>query len=275
MQKIFRFCLFLISACTSTTLKTDSDVTRKQFVILPEFMALSMANEGYQQAKQKALENKQLNQDVYLLNEVRKISYRLIDEVRYFRPDASDWKWEVNLQTSDEINAYCMPGGKIMVFTGLIDKAAKTNDEIAAVVGHEIAHALREHGRERMSTALVQQLGILGFAIYISDSSHNRELKNLAVQGVALGTTLFFALPNSREQEREADKIGLELAARAGYNPLAAVSLWRKMDELSDMQPPEFLSTHPSNQSRIDDLQIQAKKIMRLYEENKIRFTNN
>jgi predicted Zn-dependent protease len=238
-------------------------------------MALSMANEGYQQAKQKALENKQLNQDVYLLNEVRKISYRLIDEVRYFRPDASDWKWEVNLQTSDEINAYCMPGGKIMVFTGLIDKAAKTNDEIAAVVGHEIAHALREHGRERMSTALVQQLGILGFAIYISDSSDNRELKNLAVQGVALGTTLFFALPNSREQEREADKIGLELAARAGYNPLAAVSLWRKMDELSDMQPPEFLSTHPSNQSRIDDLQIQAKKIMYLYEENKIRFTNN
>ena len=275
MHKIFILCLFLISACTSTTLKTDSDVTRKQFVILPEFMALSMANEGYQQAKQKALENKQLNQDVYLLNEVRKISYRLIDEVRYFRPDASDWKWEVNLQTSDEINAYCMPGGKIMVFTGLIDKAAKTNDEIAAVVGHEIAHALREHGRERMSTALVQQLGILGFAIYISDSSHNRELKNLAVQGVALGTTLFFALPNSREQEREADKIGLELAARAGYNPLAAVSLWRKMDELNDMQPPEFLSTHPSNQSRIDDLQIQAKKIMYLYEENKIRFTNN
>jgi len=275
MHKIFLLCLFLISACTSTTLKTDSDVTRKQFVILPEFMALSMANEGYQQAKQKALENKQLNQDVYLLNEVRKISYRLIDEVRYFRPDASDWKWEVNLQTSEEINAYCMPGGKIMVFTGLIDKAAKTNDEIAAVVGHEIAHALREHGRERMSTALVQQLGILGFAIYISDSSDNRELKNLAVQGVALGTTLFFALPNSREQEREADKIGLELAARAGYNPLAAVSLWRKMDELSDMQPPEFLSTHPSNQSRIDDLQIQAKKIMYLYEENKIRFTNN
>lgn len=275
MHKIFILCLFLISACTSTTLKTDSDVTRKQFVILPEFMALSMANEGYQQAKQKALENKQLNQDVYLLNEVRKISYRLIDEVRYFRPDASNWKWEVNLQTSDEINAYCMPGGKIMVFTGLIDKAAKTNDEIAAVVGHEIAHALREHGRERMSTALVQQLGILGFAIYISDSSDNRELKNLAVQGVALGTTLFFALPNSREQEREADKIGLELAARAGYNPLAAVSLWRKMDELSDMQPPEFLSTHPSNQSRIDDLQIQAKKIMYLYEENKIRFTNN
>ena len=168
-----------------------------------------------------------------------------------------------------------MPGGKIMVFTGLIDKAAKTNDEIAAVVGHEIAHALREHGRERMSTALVQQLGILGFAIYISDSSDNRELKNLAVQGVALGTTLFFALPNSREQEREADKIGLELAARAGYNPLAAVSLWRKMDELSDLQPPEFLSTHPSNKSRIDDLQIQAKKIMYLYEENKIRFTNN
>src|SRR6056300_574945 len=275
MHRLILVFLILISGCTSTTLKTDSNITRKQLVILPEFMALSMANQGYQEAKQKAQENDQLNKDTYMLNEIRKISYRLIDEVRYFRDDATSWNWEINLQTSHQINAYCMPGGKIMVYTGLLDKAAKTNDEIAAVVGHEIAHALREHGRERMSTALVQQLGILGFAIYISDSSHNRELKNLAVQGVALGTTLFFALPNSREQEREADKIGLELAARAGYNPLAAVSLWRKMDELSDMQPPEFLSTHPSNQSRIDDLQIQAKKIMYLYEENKIRFTNN
>ena len=159
-----------------------------------------------------------------------------------------------------------------MVYTGLLDKAAKTNDEIAAVIGHEIAHALREHGRERMSTALIQQLGILGFAIYISDSSDNRQLKNLAVQGVALGTTLFFALPNSREQEREADKIGLELAARAGYNPLAAVSLWRKMDELKEVEPPEILSTHPSNENRIEDIQEHSENIMHLYKENKIRF---
>jgi predicted Zn-dependent protease len=272
MNKILIFFFILISSCTTTTLKTDSEVTRKQFVLLPEFMALSMANQGYQEAKQKAQESNQLNQDVFMLNEIRKISYRLIDEVRYFRPDAAKWNWEINLQTSDQINAYCMPGGKIMVFTGLLDKAAKTNDEIAAVIGHEIAHALREHGRERMSTALVQQLGILGFAIYISDSTNNRQLQNAAIQGVALGTTLFFALPNSREQEREADKIGLELSARSGYNPLAAVSLWRKMDELNSSEPPEILSTHPSNDSRINDLKVHAEKIMYLYEENKARF---
>ena len=162
MNKLILVFFVLISGCTSTTLKTDSDITRKQLVILPEFMALSMANQGYQEAKQKAQENDQLNKDTYMLNEIRKISYRLIDEVRYFRDDATSWNWEINLQTSDQINAYCMPGGKIMVYTGLLDKAAKTNDEIAAVIGHEIAHALREHGRERMSTALIQQLGILG-----------------------------------------------------------------------------------------------------------------
>ena len=158
MNKLILVFFVLISGCTSTTLKTDSDVTRKQLVILPEFMALSIANQGYQEAKQIAQENDQLNKDTYMLNEIRKISYRLIDEVRYFRDDATSWNWEINLQTSDQINAYCMPGGKIMVYTGLIDKAAKTNDEIAAVIGHEIAHALREHGRERMSTALIQQV---------------------------------------------------------------------------------------------------------------------
>jgi predicted Zn-dependent protease len=116
-----------------------------------------------------------------------------------------------------------------------------------------------------MSTALVQQIGILGFAMYLSDTDSSGISKQGIMQGVALGTTLFFALPNSREQEREADRIGLELSARAGYNPMAAVSLWRKMSELSDTKIPEFLSTHPSNESRIEDLQKQAKEIKYLY----------
>ena len=264
--------LFILSSCASTTLKTDSDVTRKQLILLPEFMALNMAKEGYQEALTNAKKGNNLNTDPNELNRVRRISWRLIDEVHYFRDDALKWNWEVNVEKSDQINAYCMPGGKIMVYTGLLDKAAKTDDEIAAVIGPEISHALREHGRERMSTALVQQLGILGFAIYVSDSSNNRQLESLAIQGVALGTTLFFALPNSREQEREADLIGLELAAHAGYNPIAAVSLWRKMDELNDAKIPEFLSTHPSNESRIEDLTAHAKKINPIYEENKARF---
>jgi predicted Zn-dependent protease len=117
-----------------------------------------------------------------------------------------------------------------------------------------------------MSTALIQQVGIIGFAAYIAEKGI---YTNAAVQAVALGTTLFFALPNSREQEREADKIGLELTALAGYNPMAAVSLWRKMSELSEVDVPEFLSTHPSHENRINDLSEQAKKIKPLYEVNK------
>ena len=116
-----------------------------------------------------------------------------------------------------------------------------------------------------MSNALIQQVGILGFAMYLSDKDSSSFSKQTIMQGVALGTTLFFALPNSRDQEREADKIGLELSARAGYNPMAAVSLWRKMSELSDAKVPEFLSTHPTHENRIEDLQKQAKEIKYLY----------
>ena len=119
-----------------------------------------------------------------------------------------------------------------------------------------------------MSTALIQQIGIIGFAAYIANKG-TRISTDAAVQAVALGTTLFFALPNSREQEREADKMGLELTARAGYHPMAAVSLWRKMSELSEVKMPEFLSTHPSNESRIKDLSEHAKKVNPLYEANK------
>ena len=225
-----------------------------------------MAVDAYKEAIKNAEKNNKLNNNVEQLNRVKKITYKLIDEVSIFRGDAKDWKWEINVEDSEEVNAYCMPGGKIMVYSGLIKKVNATDDELAAVIGHEISHALREHGRERMSTALVQQVGIIGFAAYIAEKG---VYTDAAVQAVALGATLFFALPNSREQEREADKIGLELTARAGYNPMAAVSLWRKMSELSEVDIPEFLSTHPSHENRINDLSEQAKKIKPLYEANK------
>ena len=162
-----------------------------------------------------------------------------------------------------------MPGGKIMVYTGFLEKIDATDDELAAMLGHEIAHALREHGRERMSTSFIQQVGLIGFAAYLAKQDGNRVTKETALQAAALGATLFFALPNSREQEREADKIGVELAARAGYNPMAAVSLWRKMDALSKVKIPEFLSTHPSNDNRIEDISKDAQKVKYLYLENK------
>ena len=261
--------VFLLSGCASTTLKTDSEVDRNQFLLLPNYMALSMAEDAYRQEIKNAEDNNDLNVNEEQVLRVKKIAFRLIDQVHVFRDDASDWNWEVNVQKSEEVNAYCMPGGKIMVYSGIIEKTDATDDELAAMIGHEIAHALREHGRERMSTAFVQQVGLIGFAAYLSGKDGNRLSKEVALQAAALGATLFFALPNSREQEREADKIGLELAARAGYNPMAAVSLWRKMDELSDAKIPEFLSTHPSNENRIEDIAKDARKINYLYIENK------
>jgi predicted Zn-dependent protease len=155
-----------------------------------------------------------------------------------------------------------MPGGKIMVLSGLIDKLHATDDELAAVIGHEISHALREHGRERMSQAYIQQFGLQALAAALGGSAAG----SLATQGAGLGTQLFFSLPNGREQEREADRMGLELAARAGYNPDAAITLWQKMSAQAKTSQPEFLSTHPASENRIKDLQALAPKVRPLYE---------
>jgi predicted Zn-dependent protease len=258
----------LLFGCTSTTKKSDSDVDRIQLMILPEFMAMDMSQNGYTEILDNAKKDGALNVDTILVERIRGVSYNLINQTYIFRDDTQDWNWEINVIESESINAFCMPGGKIVVYSGLVNKLDATDDELAAVIGHEIAHALREHGRERMSSSLVQQVGILGFAIFLSNQDGSLLSKQAVLQGVALGTTLFFALPNSREQEREADDMGLELTALAGYNPMAAVSLWRKMDAQSDSEPPEFLSTHPSNENRIEDLKIEAKKYKKLYKEH-------
>ena len=232
--------LTILFGCTSTTKKSDSDVDRIQLMILPEYMALDMSQSGYTEILDEAKKDGILNTNTIQVERVREISYNLINQTYIFREDAQDWNWEINVIDSELINAFCMPGGKIVVYSGLINKLDATNDELAAVIGHEIAHALREHGRERMSSALVQQVGILGFAIFLSNQDGSFLSKQAILQGVALGTTLFFALPNSREQEREADDMGLELTALAGYNPMAAVSLWRKWMRNMNLSPLNF-----------------------------------
>ncbi len=201
-----------------------------------------------------------LNADPALTQRVRAISQRLIAATSVFRPDAKSWPWEVNVIRSEEVNAWCMPGGKIAVYTGLIQKLSVTDDELAAVLGHEIAHALREHSRERASeqvgTGLV--IGAVGAAI--------------GAGGVALDMTqlvynVTFGLPNSRAHETEADRIGVELAARAGFDPRAAVTLWQKMGKVAGGgKGPAFLSTHPAPSDRSEDLAVYATRVMPLYE---------
>jgi predicted Zn-dependent protease len=151
-----------------------------------------------------------------------------------------------------------MPGGKIMVYTGLIQKLNATDAELAAVIGHEIAHALREHSRERISRAYAEQLALAGIAVATGAGQNTMALASQVSQ-------VTFSLPHSREQEAEADRIGLELMARAGYDPNEAVTLWKKMSQLSSGGPPEFLSTHPSSESRIHDLEKNIPRVMPLY----------
>ena len=253
--------------CATTTNKGSVGVERKQFMMLSSKQVESMSLASYSQTLKTANDKKTLNTDPAVLARVRAISDRLIKQTPVFRADAANWKWEVNVEKNDQVNAYCMPGGKIMVFTGLIDKLQATDDELAAVIGHEISHALREHGRERMSLAYAQQGGLALLAAVIG--SKKNAATGLALGGATMGTQLFFALPNSRTQETEADRMGLELAARAGYNPNAAISLWTKMAQSGGKKPAEFLSDHPSDKTRIDDLSKLIPTVMPLYEQAK------
>jgi len=217
------------------------------------------AAQAYGQVLGDARKKNQLDQDPAQVARVRAIANRLIPSTAAFRSDAPGWKWEVNVITTNEVNAWCMPGGKIAVYTGLITSLKITDDELAAVMGHEIGHALREHGRERASEQMVENLGAQAVGIALGMGDIGTQLTQTVMQ-------VTLTLPHSRTQETEADRIGVELAARSGYDPRAAVSLWQKMGKLGGGKPPEWLSTHPSDQTRTRDVQSYAEKVMPLYE---------
>jgi predicted Zn-dependent protease len=250
----------LATACQTvqTTQPGAVGVERKQLMLVSGEEIEKGAQEAYRQELAKAREKHALNTNREMYERVQRVSQRLIPHTSEFRPDASQWAWEVNVQTTDDVNAYCMPGGKIMVYTGLIEKLNATDAELATVIGHEIAHALREHSRERISRAYAEQLALAGIAVATGAGQNT-----MAIASQVSAVT--FSLPHSREQEAEADRIGLELMARAGYDPNASVSLWQKMAKLGGGGP-EFLSTHPSGESRIRDLEASIPRVMPLYE---------
>lgn len=218
------------------------------------------AEQAYKEEIGKERQKGAVNVDAALTQRVRAIAARLTPVTGAFRPDAPAWKWEVNVIRSDQVNAWCMPGGKIAVYTGLITKLNLNDDEIAAVMGHEIAHALREHARERASEQVTAGLVLQGGAAVLGAGQ-------LAVDMAQLAYKVTFGLPNSRLHESEADRLGVELAARGGYDPRAAVSLWKKMASDGGGKGPEWLSTHPSADTRIRDLEIYAARVVPLYEQ--------
>jgi len=258
--------LSTLVACTTTTEQGTVGVQRSQLLLVSSADLDKAAAAQYTQVIQTETPKGNINHDPKQVERVRTIAKRLIAQTPVFRKDALEWKWEVNVITSPEVNAWCMPGGKIAVYTGIIEKLQITDDELAAVMGHEMAHALREHGRERASQQMAASAGasLAGVVaeIFLPGSGQ------LATQGAQIGTQVGVLLPYSRTQETEADRIGVELAARAGYDPRAAIALWEKMAKLSSGgAPPKLLSTHPSNEERIKDLTVFAQKVLPLYQQ--------
>ena len=193
------------------------------------------------------------------LQRLQKIGLRLVPFAAPWNDRAKQWRWELNLITSAELNAFCMPGGKVAVYTGIVDQLKLTDDEVAMIMGHEMAHALREHARARIAKS--QGTGTL-----LSLGAQLLGLGQLGDVAANIGTQLL-TLRFSREDETDADLVGLELAARAGYNPQASVSLWQKMAQAgAGAGGPAFLSTHPSGPQRIQELQANVPKVQGLYE---------
>jgi predicted Zn-dependent protease len=217
------------------------------------------ATAQYQQLRQQASAKNALvpDADPQVLR-LRAIAQKIIPFSYEWNPRAKEWKWEVNLIKSNQINAFCMPGGKIAFYTGILDQLKLTDDEVAMIMGHEVAHALREHARERMGKNAATGIG----ANVLSQAFG---LGNLGSQAMGMGAQLL-TLKFGREDESEADLVGMELAARAGYDPRAGVTLWKKMGAASKGAPPQFLSTHPTGPKRITDIEKNLGKVMPLYE---------
>jgi predicted Zn-dependent protease len=251
-----------LGACSTTTQKGAVGIEREQMLLVSQNEMTEGAKQAYADVLKKAEKDGQLNTDPKRVAQLRTIADRLIPHTKIYRDDAPDWNWEVNYIDSDQLNAWCMPGGKIAFYSGIIDTLELSEDEIAAIMGHEMAHALREHGRERASQAMLGQVGLAALQILGGVKGAALDASNMVVQ-----TT--FILPNSRTHETEADRMGVELAARAGFDPYGAVRVWEKMLKLSKDAPPEFLSTHPAHESRIKDLKKYAKRVMPLYEKAK------
>jgi hypothetical protein len=219
----------------------------------------STASREYRRIIDQARRQGNLDSNPEQVARIDRIGHRLIDQTGDLRPGAPSWEWEIHIIDRAAVNAWAMPGGKIVVYTGLLDRIKPIDNEIASLIGHEIAHALREHGAERISEQLTTGL-ILDVAVSVLGIDERYALI------ADLLTDVVFTLPHSRQHELEADALGLELAARAGFNPTGGVSLWRKMTRKAGGSWPEFLSTHPSHTTRIRELSHYAQEVMPLYE---------
>lgn len=251
----------VFAGCSSTTESGAVGASRSQLLLVSSAELNAMAEQAYAKLKSDAAAKGALNTDAAMLARVRAVAARIQPQTATFRGDAPGWKWEVNIIESAQLNAFCMPGGKIMFYTGLVRKLNLTDEEIAVVMGHEIAHALREHSREQVSQAAAAQTAIGIGTQLLGLGGGVSQITGAAYE--ALVASRF-----SRAHEIESDRIGLELMARAGYNPQAGVTLWQKMGTATNSSggAPDFLSTHPSDSSRVQQIQALLPTVMPLYQ---------
>ncbi|MGH8559709.1 MAG: M48 family metallopeptidase [Methylococcales bacterium] len=255
--------IVLLALCASGC-ATNKITGRSQASVVSDAEAARQSAQAYSQVLTEAKQGDALDADPKTVAQVRAIAKPIIAKARDLRPETRNWRWDVHVLQSDEINAWCMAGGKIAVYTGLLDQIKPTDDELAQVLGHEISHALLSHQAEKLSRAMIQETGmsliVAGAAIAGYNLGSYAKLAN-ALASVGL------QLPNSREAETEADNYGIELAAKAGYNPNAAVTLWQKMIAATgDSGASDWLSTHPGAETRIQNLQARAVRLMPVYE---------
>ncbi len=251
--------LIFVSGCATNTV-----TGRSQLMLVSEQSAISQSALAYDSMISQLDDKGKLNDDPELQQRVDRITGNLVAQAIRYRPETQSWAWRVKIiDDPDVINAFCMAGGKMAVYTGLIEKIEPTDDELAQVMGHEIGHALANHSAEKMSVRMAAQLGVAVFAALGSNSRDRAVRQDTGV----LAASLIVTLPNSRAAETEADHIGLELAARAGYDPNAAASLWQKMmDKSGNHSRADFTSTHPASVKRIEDLQARVPLVRAFYE---------
>lgn len=264
---IQKFVSFIVLATFLISCSRNALTGKKQLTLLPESELQTMATSEYQNfLSTNKVVGATTNKDAQMVN---RVGQRIIQAVEtyYAEKGMSDvlkgFKWETNLVDDKTVNAWCMPGGKIVVYTGILP-VTQNEAALAAVMGHEVSHALLQHGNQRMSQGLLAQVGQVALAVAVANKP--QETQSLFLGAYGAGAQLGVLLPFSRKHELEADRYGLIFTAMAGYNPQEAIGLWERMEKLSAGQkPPEFLSTHPSEGRRIEQLKQYMPEALALY----------
>ncbi|HZA24948.1 MAG TPA: M48 family metallopeptidase, partial [Dehalococcoidia bacterium] len=234
---------------------TNPYTHRSQLVMLPESYEMQMGLQAFQQVLHDPRVT--ISEDPKEIEPVQRVANRIIEVAKrsQYAERAQQFNWEVVVIKEDKTrNAFALPGGKIAVYTGIFP-IAQNEAGLAAILGHEITHALARHGAERMSQGLIAEVALMGTSLALSSQSMHPQTYRAIMQALGLGAQVGVLLPFSRQHESEADYIGLLLTAQAGYDPQEAVGVWERMERAGEAQPPEFLSTHPSHGTRIQQLQ--------------------